>query len=70
MRLGIMSFGATLAAPKQKNLISGSIKVHETSPFGYLFKIIERVLFLLKACFIFPFFLFLIHFQRHMHKTK
>ncbi len=31
--------------------------VDETPPFGYLFKAIERLLSLLKACFIFPFFL-------------
>ncbi len=35
------------------------------SYFGYLFKIVERALSLLKACFIFP--VFLINFQRHLH---
>ncbi len=53
---------------KNYNLFPGSIQLHETSHLGYLFKIIERVLSLLYACFIFPvFFLFFINFQRHMH---
>ncbi len=59
MCLGFMSFRAPPAALKQKNyynspnmlpiitLISGAIKVHETSPFEYRFKIIKRVLSLL-----------------------
>ncbi len=53
--LSFMSFRAPAAALKQKkrsllpkyatntNLISGAIQVHETSPFDYLFKIIEPV---------------------------
>ncbi len=59
MCLVIMSFRAPSSALKQKNyhnspiyatnynLISGAIKVHETSHFDYRFKIIKRVLSLL-----------------------
>ncbi len=51
-----MSFRAPAAAFEQKkllllpkyathpNLITGSTKVYETGPLGYLFKIIERIL--------------------------